>query len=109
VIHYHGTPITPKRMLFEMSGRHFCVSFARPDDLEDCLRIGQSLMLDNGAFTAFTTGKMFDKAAYLAWVDQHLAAPHWAVVPDVKYSSRGSCTLSGAAGVNADALCCASR
>jgi len=83
VIHYHGTPITPKRMLLEMSGRHFCVSFARPDDLENCLRIGQSLMLDNGAFTAFTTGKAFDKSAHLAWVEEHLAAPHWAVVPDV--------------------------
>lgn len=83
MIHYHGTPITPKRMLLEMSGRHFCVSFARPDDLKDCLRIGQSLMLDNGAFTAFTQGKTFDVAAYHAWVDQHLAHPHWAVVPDV--------------------------
>lgn len=66
-----------------MSGRNFCVSFARPDDLHDCLRIGQSVMLDNGAFTAFTKGKQFDQAAYLAWVDEHLAHPHWAVVPDV--------------------------
>lgn len=70
-------------MLLEMSGRHFCVSFARPDDLADCLRIGQSLMLDNGAFTAFTKGKPLDLPGYLAWVEQHLAHPHWAVVPDV--------------------------
>lgn len=83
MIHYHGTPITPRKNLLEMSGRHFCVSFARPDDLHDCLRIGQSVMLDNGAFTAFTKGKKFDQAAYLAWVDEHLAHPHWAVVPDV--------------------------
>lgn len=83
LIHYHGTPITPRRELLEMSGRHFCVSFADPRDLEDCLRIGQSVMLDNGAFTAFTKGKTFDQAAYLAWVDEHLAHPHWAVVPDV--------------------------
>lgn len=83
MIHYHGTPITPKRMLLEMSGRHFCVSFARPDDLDDCLRIGQSLMLDNGAFTAFTQGKQLDLPGYLAWCEKHLAHPHWAVVPDV--------------------------
>lgn len=83
MIHYHGTPITPKRSLLEMAGRHFCVSFARPDDLSDCLRIGQSVMLDNGAFTAFTKGKQFDRAAYINWVDEHLAHPHWAVVPDV--------------------------
>lgn len=83
MIHYHGTPLTPRKMLMEMSGRHFCVSFARPDDLEVCLKIGQSIMFDNGAFTAFTKGKTFDQAAYLAWVDEHLAHPHWAVVPDV--------------------------
>lgn len=83
VIHYHGTPITPRKALLEMSGRHFCVSFADPRDLEDCLRIGQSVMLDNGAFTAFTRGKPMDMAGFLAWCEEHLAHPHWAVVPDV--------------------------
>lgn len=83
VIHYHGTPITPRKALLEMTGRHFCVSFARPDDLRECLRIGQSLMLDNGAFTAFTKGKPMDVTGYIAWCDQHLVHPHWAVIPDV--------------------------
>jgi hypothetical protein len=83
VIHYHGTPITPKSSLLEMSGRHFCVSFAEPRDLEDCLRIGQSVMLDNGAFSAFTRGKQMDFEGYYQWVDEHLQHPHWAVVPDV--------------------------
>lgn len=66
-----------------MSGRHFCVSFADPRDMEECLRIGQSVMLDNGAFTAFTQGKPMDVAGYIGWCDQHLAHPHWAVIPDV--------------------------
>jgi hypothetical protein len=66
-----------------MSGRHFCVSFAEPRDLEDCLRIGQSVMLDNGAFSAFTRGKQMDFEGYYQWVDEHLQHPHWAVVPDV--------------------------
>ena len=83
MIHYHGTPITPKSSLLEMSGRHFCVSFAEPRDLEDCLRIGQSVMLDNGAFSAFTRGKQMDFEGYYQWVDEHLQHPHWAVVPDV--------------------------
>ena len=83
MIHYHGTPITPKSSLLEMSGRHFCVSFAEPRDLEDCLRIGQSVMLDNGAFSAFTRGKQMDFEGYYQWVDEHLRHPHWAVVPDV--------------------------
>lgn len=83
MIHYHGTPITPRGALLEMSGRHFCVSFADPRDLDDCLRIGQSVMLDNGAFSAFTQGKPMDIPGFHAWVDEHLAHPHWAVVPDV--------------------------
>lgn len=66
-----------------MSGRHFCVSFADPRDIEACLRIGQSVMLDNGAFTAFTQGKPMDVAGYIGWCDQYLAHPHWAVIPDV--------------------------
>lgn len=83
MIHYHGTPITPRRVLLEMAGRHFCISFAHPHDLRICLEIGQSLMLDNGAFTAFTQGKVFDIKKYYAWLDEYLVHPHWAVVPDV--------------------------
>lgn len=66
-----------------MQGRHFCVSHARPDDLKTVLKIGQSLMFDNGAFTAFTKGKPMDKKGYYAWCESHLVAPHWAVIPDV--------------------------
>lgn len=83
MIHYHGTPITPRKALLEMTGRHFCVSFANPRDIHECLRIGQSVMLDNGAFTAFTKGKPMDVVGYIAWVEEHLAHPHWAVIPDV--------------------------
>lgn len=66
-----------------MAGRHFCVSFAQDQDLKTCLRIGQSLMFDNGAFSAFTRGLAFDEAAYYRWLEPILAHPHWAVVPDV--------------------------
>ena len=57
MIHYHGTPITPRTELYKMSGKHFCVSFYRPDDIDICLQIGQSVMLDNGAFSAFKKGE----------------------------------------------------
>ena len=83
MIHYHGTPITPKLALESMAGQHFCVSFARPDSLKTCLRIGQSLMLDNGAFSAKTRGAAFDLHGFYAWIDPLLAHPHWGVVPDV--------------------------
>lgn len=83
MIHYHGTPITPNAQLARMVGRHFCVSFARPDNLRTCLQIGQSLMLDNGAFSAYTQGRALDTLAYYRWLSDILAPPHWAVIPDV--------------------------
>ena len=83
MIHYHGTPISPMKAIETMGGKHFCVSYARPDDLKRCLRIGQSLMLDNGAFSAKTRGLPFDRDGFYGWVEPLLAHPHWGVVPDV--------------------------
>jgi len=83
MIHYHGTPITPIKALETMGGKHFCVSFARPDSLERCKRLGQSVMLDNGAFSVYTRGIPFDVAGFYRWIEPALGHPHWAVVPDV--------------------------
>lgn len=83
MLHYHGTPITPRAKLLRMQGRNFCVSFAAPADLKTCLNIGQCLMFDNGAFSTFTRGLPFDEAGFYRWIEPHLGHPHWAVVPDV--------------------------
>lgn len=83
MIHYHGTPITPKSALESMAGQHFCVSYFRPDNLQTCLRIGQSVMLDNGAFSCFTRKVPFDLEGFYNWLEPILSHPHWAVVPDV--------------------------
>ena len=82
MIHYHGTPITPMTELAKMRGRNFCVSFAAPYDKARCLAIGQSVMWDNGAFSIFTQGGTLDINAFYSWVEDGLAHPHWAVVPD---------------------------
>lgn len=82
MLHYHGTPISPRRHLDAMAGRMFCVSYASPQDLATCLRIRQSVMLDNGAFSVYTRGIPFDRDGFYAWIEPHLAHPHWAVVPD---------------------------
>lgn len=84
-MHYHGTPITPMTALYELAGRHFCVSFYRPDQVRVCHEIGQSVMLDNGAFSAFTKGQpVTDWSPYYAWADRWLDYPTtWAVIPDV--------------------------
>jgi len=83
MIHYHGTPITPRSQLQRMNGRHFCVSYAEPRDLRPCLEIGQSVMLDNGAFSAFTRGVKPNWNQYYGWLEPVLTHPHFAIIPDV--------------------------
>ena len=83
MIHYHGTPITPIAQLLTMAGRHFCVSHMKPDDVARCHQIGQSVMLDNGAFSKWKSGKHTDWPRYYEWCDQWLDYPTtWAVIPD---------------------------
>lgn len=83
MIHYHGTPITPRSELLKLAGKHFCVPFSSPNDAAICQQIGQSIMFDNGAFTAFTKGKSFDRKGYYEWLAPRIGHPHWAVIPDV--------------------------
>ncbi len=83
-VHYHGTPITPISALYELKGRHFCVSHAHPGDVERCHKIGQSVMLDNGAFSAWKAGRKTDWPKFYAWADRWLDYPTtWAIPPDV--------------------------
>jgi hypothetical protein len=70
--------------LYELAGRCFCVSFAKPQDIERCHQIGQSVMLDNGAFSAWRAGKPTDWPGYYTWCDKWLScATTWAIIPDV--------------------------
>lgn len=83
-IHYHGTPITPRAVLNELGGRHFCVSYAAPGDVERCHQIGQSVMLDNGAFSFWRQGKKVNWGGYVDWAAHWLRhRTSWCVIPDV--------------------------
>jgi len=84
MIHYHGTPITPAAVMLTLAGRCFCVSHVRPDQVETVHQIGQSVMLDNGAFSVWKSGKATDWPGYYDWCDRWLDHPTtWAVIPDV--------------------------
>ncbi len=83
-IHYHGTPITPHDVLYSLAGRNFCVSHAHPAQVEIVHRIGQSILLDNGAFSAWKRGYVPDWKSYYAWCDRWLQFPTtYAIIPDV--------------------------
>lgn len=75
--------MTPRLALLQLAGKHFCVPFSDGRDAETCLAIGQSVLFDNGAFSAYTKGKALDVAAYYAWLEPKLGHPHWAIIPDV--------------------------
>jgi hypothetical protein len=64
MLHYHGTPITPLTALYELAGCNFCVSFACPQDVVRVHSIGQSVLLDSGAFSAWKRGILIDWAGY---------------------------------------------
>lgn len=83
-IHYHGTPISPRSVLHTLAGRFFCVSHAKPSDVAVCHEIGQGVMLDNGAFSAWRVGRPTDWPAYYAWCERWLQhQTTWAVIPDL--------------------------
>ena len=83
-MHYHGTPITPGSVLETLAGRNFCVSYAAPHQVEKCHQIGQSVMLDNGAFTFWKQGGTPDWDSWRAWAEPWLAyKTTWCVLPDV--------------------------
>jgi hypothetical protein len=83
-LHYHATPITPLAVLHQLAGRCFVVSFERPEQVAIVHRIGQAVMLDNGAYTAWTRGGVVDWSSYYRWAEPWLDHPTtWAVIPDV--------------------------
>lgn len=86
-VHYHGTPITPREVILSLAGRCFCVRYGAAGDLEVSHRIGQSVMLDNGAFTFWRKGQNATAEwweDYYRWVEPWLDYPTtWAVIPDV--------------------------
>lgn len=86
MIHYHGGPITPETCAYKAwAGRHACISWAHPYQIELAANICQSFMLDNGAFSLWKQGTAVDWPDYYLWSDQWLRHPacDWAIIPDV--------------------------
>lgn len=93
MIHYHGTPLTPRFELAKMAGKNFCVSFANPGDADWCLQFGQAVVWDNGAYPIYqreakitadgVAPPRIDWNRFYAWLEDRLGHPHWAIVPDV--------------------------
>lgn len=87
MIHYHGLPITPATAAVKaITNGHAFVSFKHPDQLTIALEVAQSFALDNGAFSAWRSGKpVTDWSEYYEWVSELHRYPafDFAVIPDV--------------------------
>ena len=87
MIHYHGLPITPATAAMEaISGGHAFVSFAHPGQIGLAMEACQSFAIDNGAFSAWRSGKpVRDWTPFYEWVGGMTRHPafDWAVIPDV--------------------------
>lgn len=87
MIHYHGTPLTPEASAAVVfAGRHTMVSFAHPEQMPLMLEICQSVTADNGAFSAWRSGKpILDWLPFRGWIDEYAQHPafDWFLIPDV--------------------------
>lgn len=87
----HGLPLTPARLMDELRGESFCVSFATcgPAVVDRAIeRVDKNgiLMVDNGAFSIWRSGKgKVDRNAFFAWSNRILERCEVAVacIPDV--------------------------
>lgn len=89
MIHYHGLPISSTGMTAAaaaINAGHAFVSFRTPEQLSLAIEICQSFAVDNGAFSAWKSGKpVTDWKRYYAWVGGLHRIPtfDFAVIPDV--------------------------
>lgn len=86
MIHYHGTPLTPAHdMVKAFAGKHAMVSFEHPGQLEVAAEICQSIVLDNGAFSAWKQGIPYDFNGFHQWASEWVLHPavDWCVIPDI--------------------------
>ena len=86
MIHYHGLPITPATAAAKvLTGRHAFVSYLTPDQLEIAIEVCQSFAVDNGAFSAWKSGREMNWPDYFEWVESIKRLPNFdfAVIPDV--------------------------
>lgn len=78
-------------MVTAFAGRHAMVSFEDPRQIEVAAEICKSVVLDNGSFSAWKSGRHYDFDGYIEWVTKWLKHPavEWCVIPDVIDGTEG--------------------
>lgn len=86
MICYHGLPMWPlAAMARAFPGRHACVSYARPEQIEIACEICPSVIGDSGTFSAWIKGDPPDFDGFHTWLTIWLKHPAfaWYFIPDI--------------------------
>lgn len=87
MIHYHGTPIGGKahESAAFMDGKFVLIPWKNKCDLERAMECSQGFVVDNSAFSFWSTKEKPDWENYVHWVHSFARHPrfHWAIIPDV--------------------------
>lgn len=88
MIHYHGTPCggTRAEAIRFLAGRHALVPWGNAEDLPAVAEACQSFCVDNGAFSAWKSGKALERwGDYYKFCREWSRHPafDWAIIPDV--------------------------
>ena len=84
MIKYHGTPITPRAVFNEfMPNRNALISYAHSHDFDRACELCDRVIVDNGAFSFWTKGKIVDWNNYYKWVDERIDLIDYFFIPDV--------------------------
>jgi len=86
MIHYHGLPMSNMHdMIRAFATHHAMVSYENPEQLEIAAEVCQSIVLDNGAFSAWKAKKTYDFIGYAEWAAKWIKHPcvDWCVIPDI--------------------------
>jgi hypothetical protein len=85
MIHYHGLPMSNTHdMIRAFATKHAMVSFEHPEQMDIAAEICQSVVLDNGAFSAWKSGAKYDFDGFAEWAAKWVKHPavDWCVIPD---------------------------
>lgn len=88
MIVYHGTPFGGDRAGVSrfLQGRHALIPFPRQEDCATAFDVCQTVIFDNGAFSAWKQGHpITDWSPYYDWCEEWHRHPAfaWAIIPDV--------------------------
>ncbi len=81
---FYGTPLTPNSVFDEVApGRNMLIPFPSPQNLHRAIKLCESVIIDNGAFTIWRKGGEADWNKYYAWMQPFKYNIEFFFIPDV--------------------------